>query len=180
MFSALSWVTSKFCSQSIIDLLAWRRVLGYMPFFLAGLMVSKFNIIDRYKRLPTPIKLLLIIVSLILLAVYHIRGGFPLSGLIIWLPISYLFVGLYVALSHVILPNTLKNVAGKLDRCSMGIYLVHHILIFAILLYIPHATVFMDTYPYVAPFALFATVFPLSYLITELLLRNKITSVLMG
>lgn len=63
----------------------------------------------------------------------------------------------------------------KLAMCSMGIYIVHHILI-EILLSLPNVREIMNVHVIASPFVLFVVVVVCSYLITSILLNNKYLS----
>ncbi len=63
----------------------------------------------------------------------------------------------------------------KLSMCSMGIYIIHHILI-EILLSLPNARDLMDVHVVVGPLVLFFVVIICSYIITSMLLSNKYLS----
>lgn len=63
----------------------------------------------------------------------------------------------------------------ELSKLSMGIYIIHHILIEE-LLSVSTIRNLMDGYWLIGPFVLFAVVFSCSYLIARLLHSNKYLS----
>ena len=64
----------------------------------------------------------------------------------------------------------------SLDRHSMGIYIVHHIVIWFILVYSIDGVEFMKEHYIIAPVLLFFVVFSLSWVLTSLINSNDYTS----
>lgn len=106
-----------------MQFLCLSRLISYFPYYLIGMLASKFDFkrIVKYRN-----KLLMLITSLILLFV--LQQIFVKRGLITAaIGISFvILIFTYVRLLNIPkLPLLIKS----LDKCSMGIYIVHHILI---------------------------------------------------
>jgi len=176
--SALNWANSKYAIVTT-NYLTFQYVTKYLPYFLAGSIVNKFEIPDKLQRMrPAYVGLLFIVVIMVLL-LYHLRGGFPFSTVYMWVIVVLFFCCLYKWAGELvrITPPTLL---ASLDKSSMGIYLIHHVLIFIFLMYVPEAEDLMDSHPYTLPFILFVCVFSLSFALALLLNRFKYTSFLIG
>lgn len=72
------------------------------------------------------------------------------------------------------------RVADSLDRHSMGIYIIHHILIWSALLFIPGLTLLMDSHPVGAPALLFMGALTISWLLSAVMSRNRLLSLAIG
>lgn len=68
----------------------------------------------------------------------------------------------------------------SLDKNSLGIYILHHCLIWIVLLYVPGVKTLMCCYQYVAPFILFIAVFMASFALAYFMNTNHYTAQLIG
>lgn len=89
------------------NILAVSQVVNYLPYFLSGIVVCKIGLLERLKERNFALTIVVLLLSSIVLLIYHIRGGFPLSPVYIWPFIAALFCGVYSIISK-ILDNT-KN-----------------------------------------------------------------------
>lgn len=179
--SICNWVDYKFCLSDYFNFMAFTHVLKYIPYFLSGIIVSKTGLFEIFQGMFTVKLTSLFLLAITILFVYHIRGGFPFSNAYMWLVVVLFFCCLYVyagkLLESGITPPVLLD---ALDKSSMGIYLIHHILIMIFLIYVPGILKQMNTHPYISPCILFLCVFFMSFALTTLLNRLGPTALLLG
>ena len=59
-----------------------------------------------------------------------------------------------------------------LDKCSMGIYIIHHPILEG-LVHVRKFQVYLDEYFYILPFVMFVCVFALSWILTHYILKSR-------
>lgn len=167
-------LTTKFC-YGIDNYLAWRSTLTYLPAFMSGILVVVLEI-PRYVHKIKPGILYSIFGCLsVILAFIAVSPYLPLGTLYVNLFIYAWLILLYCILSQ---KKNIKTgaIMDSLDRHSMGIYIVHHIVIWFILVYSIDAVEFMKEHYIIAPVLLFFVVFSLSWVLTSLINSNDYTS----
>ena len=151
--------------------LALQSTLDYLPVFFLGMLTEKFKI---YERLSIP-KAFAVLLMMVLFTIGAVPFAFhiPLSRLFQWLPTYSLIVITYYSLGKILcgrLGGGIKSSALMvLDRYSLSIYIIHHILIFVYLDYVPNAQSFMTNHYAIAPILLFIIVLPMSLGISYIL-----------
>lgn len=166
------------------NVLAVSQVVNYLPYFLSGIVVCKVGVLEWLKENNIALTIGFLLFSSIVLLIYHIWGGFPLSTVYIWIFVVALFCGVYSITSYAI--NKCKNappVFGALlwlDKNSMSIYLLHHIFIWLFLFYMTECHELMNDYPYIAPIVLFAVVLILSSLLSWVMHKSKYARIILG
>lgn len=156
------------------------KVLLYMPFFVLGMISSRFCLTERVCRIRHKVPLL--ILSLLLV--------FP-AWLLCWYwhhihlarSIAWLFTGIsamiLIPLVHSILERrTLpqSRLMESLDRNSMGIYILHHIFIVGAFCN-PPLCVWLENHSLIAPTVLFLAVLPVSWILSEMIGRTRLSFV---
>ena len=84
------------------NILAVSQVVNYLPYFLSGIVVCKIGLLERLKERNFALIIVVLLLSSIVLLIYHVRGGFPLSPVYIWGFVAVLFCGVYSIISKVI------------------------------------------------------------------------------
>ena len=84
------------------NILAVSQVVNYLPYFLSGIVVCKIGLLERLKENNFALTIVVLLLSSIVLLIYHVRGGFPLSPVYIWGFVAVLFCGVYSIISKVI------------------------------------------------------------------------------
>lgn len=103
--------------------LAISRLMRYYPYYMIGMLVTKvdFSLFAKYKKV--------IVASLLFVVVLFLLQQTMLKRMVVTSTLGVATVGLAFCLarcSHIVrLPSWITS----LDKCSMGIYIVHHILI---------------------------------------------------
>lgn len=166
----VSKLTYVFHIPDIMMLLDWQRALEYLPLFYIGVILEKFNLYEKLHFnvwCKLIIAMSLFIVTVLFSSNLHIH--FTLIGS--WFSTSLLFILVYNLLSTSGFTNGYKRrtVLMLLDKYSMAIYIVHHILIFVYLDYVPNAGAIMTNHYLLAPLAMFAILLPLSLIISVML-----------
>lgn len=144
--------------------------LSYLPIFYLGIIIEKFRLYDRFRFTRTTSCLLVVVLYAIGSSVYYFRPAFPF--LYQWLPTCLLFVVAYSSMKaglNSVGGGKLWGVVSLLDKYSLSIYILHHILIFLYLYYVPNGQGFMTQHYIVAPLLLFFAVSSLSLLLSYIL-----------
>lgn len=81
---------------------------------------------------------------------------------------------------HAVLYNikSCNSLLLSLDKCAMGIYIIHHIFIYDLIIRYDRLRLILDTYPILAPIILFIIILPLSWFLTNLIIRSKFNFIL--
>ncbi len=153
--------------------------IKYLPAFMVGIMIAQHKWgeqISQWNDLRIVSFLGLSICAVIFMAVMKVL---PFGLMYINIPTFVFIVFLYGFLSkhyHGNLPSVIQN----LDSCSLGIYIIHHLLIWGILFYIPNILELMNEHFILAPIILFIGILATSWLLTNLFKRNNYTAHLVG
>lgn len=67
-----------------------------------------------------------------------------------------------------------------LDKHSMGVYILHHIVIFQILMYIPSSHTWLNSHPIIAPLLFFTLVLTASLILCYMMEKMRLSGVLFG
>lgn len=95
-------------------------------------------------------------------------------GIVVW---SFYLMGKIV--KYIKQPNMLSNTIIRIDKCGMGIYVLHHIVIMWLLQY-DDFKLLMESHFIITPIALFVFVLLLSWGMTEFILRIKYLRFILG
>lgn len=169
---------SKLIDLNILRLFSFSNVLTFLPsFLLGGIMVS--HKWENYIKLwNSGVFGMMYLFSIIMTGIFLIFDSFPFGSLYINIPTYAFIVFSYVALSK--LKYTIPNSVLSLDKCSMGIYIIHHVLIWAFIYYIPFSRVILNKYYILTPIIMFIIVLIISWGTTLLFMKNKFTSRCIG
>ncbi len=151
-------------------------VVKYLPFFIMGIMVFKNQIIKNV-NLKKAILAVLFICMFLIKFLYNDALGDTLSFELCQI-ISLMFVYL---LFDLCIDSNLPNFKGVifLDKLSMGIYIIHHIIIIYGLQY-SCIKDFLSEYWRIGPLIIFTVSFILSVVITILIKSNRFTRIILG
>ena len=176
MFTFLNIAVSKYGAEWV-NIGAWQTAVRYFPAFICGMLTVKLEIVERMLRWSMPLRMLTFAVSALLVLFICYMPSLPLGMLYVNIPIYCFLISLYVLLS--VRPIRFgQRVLTNLDKHSMGIYIVHHLLIWCALIYIPGITMLMDSHYIIAPAFLFLITFSLSWLLTTILSKNSFSKLL--
>lgn len=160
------------------NVLGWFWVFKYLPVFTIGVIFAQRRWISVIKGIKSIYLISTIILAISFILIFKMIGDIPLGALYRDIP-KYAFVVLIFALLSK--KNIRTNVVTtSLDKCSLGIYIIHHILIWAFLYYCPNGQFLTNNHEIVAPIMMFIIVLLMSWGITTILLRSKILSKLIG
>ncbi len=164
--------------QAVPNIFAWKTALHYLPAFFAGIVLVKYRIDIKSLRMSKIALCILIAASMVLVATFIIIPCWPFGSLYISLPTYILLACVYILGQRGKNMQKDHGIVQSLDCNSMGIYIIHHFAIWAVLLYVPYAQAFMNSHQVVAPIILFISVFSFSWATAAVLNKNKFTSLL--
>lgn len=171
-------ILGKFVSSNILHLFCFSDVLIYLPsFLLGGIMVShkwEYYIGSWKPCYFWPIYFF----SIILACVFLTSKSLPFGQFYINIPTYVFLVFSYAALSRLNL--VIPSVVLSLDKCSMGIYIIHHVLIWLFIYYCPFSTVLLNEYYISSPIIIFVIAILISWGLTLLLMKNNYISKCIG
>lgn len=156
---------------------AWKEVLRYLPAFFVGAVTVQLRVPEFFSRLPKAILFVSTFVSFVLVVLTTVSPVLPFGILYMEIPTYLLLVCIYSILT--IYPVKIEStVMDNLDKNSMGIYIIHHLLIWAFILYVPSAEVFLIAHSVLSPILMFTVFFALSWYLADRLGQRKPTSLL--
>lgn len=175
-------ITTTICSVGILFafnlfsshhyFLCSHAILYYMPFFIIGLYFAKHQLWQKKKNKYT---LVILIVSLIILIQYVIIGKtiifFVDYAIRLILGIT-IIIATFISLCHITISNNASQIINHFDKLAMGIYIIHAIILYAILL-TDGAKVYFNTHYYAGPFILSGVSFFGAWFLSYLFSRNK-------
>lgn len=107
----------------VIQFLCLSNIIKYFPFYMLGMLASKVNL-GRYMKYKAK-TLVLIIILLLFFALQQVYiKKTPITMLLGVSIVSFIFI--YARCLNI---SKLPSWITSLDKCSMGIYIVHHIVI---------------------------------------------------
>lgn len=145
-------------------------VLKYLPFFYLGFLVAKSSLIEKIKY-PT----ISFIFFVLLYTVFSFMSTNKLYTFLYQLIIYMCIVNLHAVLYNI---KSCNSLLLSLDKCAMGIYILHHIFIYDLIIRYDRFRLILDTYPILAPIILFIIILPLSWFLTNLIIRSKFNFIL--
>ena len=178
----LGLVINHYIFYNIHDLGAITTASKYSPYFFIGILTYKYNILCKLRGYSHQIDWLIILPLLIV-------GFFGMDEskfyFLRYFSILLLLCGSIILLFDVmsrrdLINHTRMNVMMKnMDRNSMGVYIIHHILVWFLL---DHDTFrsFMNNNLLLGPIALFFIVMTISFLIANFINRYSISKWIIG
>lgn len=154
-----------------VNILGLRQFVLYMPYYVIGVYIGYHRNIVCKNVFMTVLLVLSVIFYGLMYATdpshqYNLMAGLPLS-----VSIFLLFYRLKI--------SSMPAIIGSLDKCSMGIYILHHIFIQSINSNeLVHPV--MESHVIIYPIALFFVVLALSWVITHYVAQNKIGKMILG
>lgn len=149
-------------------------LLTYYPYFVLGLILREFEQTYYLSQLKFRDLFIYTIASFFFLILAYITCRFMVPY------ISVIFLAsLLYTLVHAPIPSSLPNWCYSYDKCSMGIYLMHHPIIWNIAKY-PDSREFMYSHPVTAPIVLFILVTALTWLLSYTINKNRYLKIILG
>jgi fucose 4-O-acetylase-like acetyltransferase len=167
-----------------------QQFIQYLPYFYLGYLTIYF--LTKQSQFPTN-KIGILIASIAIICCNIIlyydtiddRFSSKLSVLVFkdLLSISTIYWFFSITNRYLSFISKHSNIWGKINKSSYGIYVFHHWLIFLILgneMILKHINNFAQIHYIIFPFILLITIFIISYLITQILLKTKVGRFLIG
>lgn len=154
--------------------LGLRSFVLYFPAFIIGLYIGR-GTLDIWAKKYIGLIMVIGVVTMLIVILFSILGRFLLL-----LPILGLIVVCCIWLNR----NLLIKFNGggyiqSLDKCSMGIYIIHHIIIRWAVEQEP-VRIYLSENVFIAPFLMFFIVLPLSWWIIYVMKRYLYLTILVG
>ena len=157
----------------VIKFLCLSNIVKYFPFYMLGMLASKMNfgMYTKYKA-KTLVLIIILLLSFALQQVYIKKT--PITMLLGVSIVSFIFI--YARCLNIPkLPSWVKS----LDKCSMGIYIVYHILIQELITISVFRSLATE-YCYIFPCVLFISVTIISWGIVWSAKKNKYPKYIIG
>lgn len=164
-----------------INILRISQILQYLPFFFVGIIFARYKEkIPSYPIFNVLIVLLLALYILFFFCFHNTESHFiKILTQYIIIPLSAIIIisSSWILCRHIRFKEV--DIIQSLDKNSMGIYIIHHILIIAA---IENKTlsVFIVNHDIIAPIVLFIATLLISWLTSLLLNQFKFSSYLLG
>lgn len=181
IFFILFYIADHVTQRYLVDIpnyIAWKNSIHYMPAFLFGIASSAYNLQEKLYKLKTWIFNTSTIITTLLIISFSLPIALPGKFIYENIVIYVWLILIYTLLHHKIKIKNENKIIKSLDRHSMSIYIIHHIIIWAALVYIPPVIPFMEQHYFLAPIILFPTIFIISWGIATLSSKNKFSSYL--
>lgn len=148
------------------------KIFTYIGFFVSGMVLFKHQFSVNDKWIESAMVIALVGLHSVLINI-DIFPGQGLVDIFVLIAITYLLLDL---LSVVKMGENSKSMRllNNLDSNSMGIYLVHQVLIMTLYQYTMFEESWLTYHPYLGTTALFLVIFPLSWAFAEAKRRLKL------
>ena len=107
----------------VVQFLCLSNIIKYFPFYMLGMLASKMNF-GKYTKYKAN-TLVLIIILLLFFALQQVY----VKKTLITMSLGFSIVSLIFIYARCLNIPKLPSLVTSLDKCSMGIYIVHHIVI---------------------------------------------------
>lgn len=159
---------SRFITRYTTSVLCLNQFVTYFPYFLLGIIVRRRDELCKntvYFRYLLPISVIFYLMGCFG-AMYLERGGSVVS--------FFRDISLVVAFisTYSLLPNNESNILIWIEKNSMGVYIIHHIVIW-LLLMSSFGRIISDAF-YIGPICLFVICTPTAFLLSVVISRVKI------
>ena len=159
--------------------LQWTSVLQYIVPFVIGMICYSNNWIGKLNSTNQYMKYLLFTLALTVTIIFSIIQTLPFGSFYHDIPGFILIITTLALIESFSLANVHVCIKS-IDKCSIGIYILHHIIIQSILRYVPGTHRLMNEHLIVAPILLFIVVFLISWLATKFMFSNKYAMPIIG
>lgn len=173
ILSLIAYMLIQKYAGQISNYLAWKSVLRYTPTFLWAMMIIKGEWHKKMNHLNIVWLVVLFLLSVSCVIYIGVAKYLPLGGFYAPLP-TYIMVTLALEILSRVHINSLPPTFRNIDRNSMGIYIIHHLLIWGFIIYVPCSHEFMNNNPILAPCILFVVVFVISWAMTIIINSSKL------
>jgi len=148
-----------------IWVLTIKQFCQYFPFYAIGMILGSFNLYrHKFVRVEVVSTICSLLIMIVIAVFFKMDGLLRIFGLIFVVSIFVLFRNF---------PNiNISAITLSLDKCSMGIYIVHHVLIQKINR-INCCYLLMKTHVISYPIILFVVITTVSWLIVYILKKNS-------
>lgn len=160
--------------DGLINVFCWRSILEYMPCFLSGILM--YNVFKNDNLSIPYIYIYIFACTFFSILIYSV--DIPFSSFYKFVPFILIvsFIIFILRKENIILPKWLLN----FEKNSLGIYIIHHILIHIVLLYVPFTQLLMNQHYIIAPISLLFFVIVTSWFLSDIIRRSNLLSWSLG
>ena len=177
LIQCLYWLSVKF-GLDFVNYLQWKRVLEYLPAFLAGYAMVRYNFQRVLSSMSIKTLRLIMIITVALMICMILIPNLHLSTFYYYLP-AYAFLYILITVLDKQQP-IFGTFVNSIDKCSMGIYIFHHLIIWLLIFYVPGAKTILINHYLMSPVIIFLISTTLSWGLTLLIKKNKFLSIIIG
>lgn len=187
VFFIIKYITSNLCYGNYGFI---QQFIQYLPYFYLGYLT--IYLLTKRSQFPTN-KIGILIASIIIICCNIIlyyetiddRFSTKLSVLIFKNFLSISTIYWFFAITNRYISFIIKHsdIWGKINKSSYGIYVFHHWIIFLVLgneIILTYIQDFAQIHYIIFPFILLISIFGISYIITQILLKTKVERFLIG
>ncbi len=157
-----------------------RETIIYLPAFLWGILCVSCQLPEKINRWHKAVFYPVLIFLTLFTALNFYYDHLPYNKYYFKIVQYLLLLFGYTFLKYKIHFESVHPALNHLDTHSLGIYIIHHIIIWAVILYIPPVKPFMNHHYILAPIILFTVVFFLSWGLSALMHRNRFLRAMLG
>lgn len=161
-----------FCNVNLFQI---TKIFYFLPFFLIGYIIQRRGKKEVYSDSMFWLSIVFVMIILFMfcqrtLFIYKVIREFA----------SYFVIIIVSVIPNINIPNKIKRIMNNFSDNSMGIYLVHHVIISYVVM-MPSVKLFIDnTNSYVGALFLFVSVFASSWLLSIVFNKYNPTRFLIG
>lgn len=162
-------------------LLGWINTLEYAPAFFVGILMVKYGLDEKLRKVSAAKFYSFATVIFILAIGVTFTRSLPLG--LFYMDIPYYFTPpcIYIIIERICRQQSTGRYIASLDKNSLGIYILHQFIgKYTLLHYVPGYAAFYDGHPVMAPMLLFVEMLFVAWVTSELLHKTDIGSLLLG
>ena len=162
------------------NLFGWQTALSYIPAFLTGTFMVKYKFDEKLLNMRKIIFYSSFYIVLIFAVSFVFMQSLPFGLFYMHLPNYALLPFLYVLFCK-LFKSSAALLIRSIDKNSLGIYILHNFVgKYTLFYYVPSFVVFYDEHYVLAPICLFVWMFSAAWIVSNIMLKNKYTAMLIG
>ena len=161
------------------SILTWKSVIRYLPAFLAGVIFAKNEVAQRMRDFSTVQFILVYAASFATVIVFNIFKDTAWGFMLLYISLIWWTFCNYIVVFRLVDNNKpAGRVLSAADRHSMGIYLLHHLLLWGLFIFVPEICIFLDNHVFIGSVALIVLILSVSWALSYMLQANRYTRLL--
>lgn len=165
-------------TASLTAIKLFKNVTDWLPVYYMGILIVENKLFINKNNLRVCILLLSLLLYAILIAC-NAKSEY------LSIPHCFLFISIYLFLANTKMQSSwarikISRLLDKLAKYSLGIYVIHHLLIYDSLRNIKACRILVNECGSFGPLLIFVFVMPLSYLLVKLISRSRFSEYIIG